>query len=42
MEEAGLIMPLPQREDVDSYDFGPEAAWYEWVEYARSRGDEWL
>lgn len=42
MEEAGLIMPLPQREDVDSYDIDPVAAWYEWVEYARSCGDEWL
>jgi sugar phosphate isomerase/epimerase len=40
MEEAGLIMPLPPREDMDPYDIDPVAAWYEWVEYARTCGDE--
>ena len=36
MEEVGLIMPLPPAEDMDHYDIDPVAAWYEWVEYARS------
>jgi hypothetical protein len=38
MEEAGLVMPLPPREDM-SYDIDPVTAWYEWVEYARAYGD---
>ena len=40
MEEVGLIMPLPPAEDMDHYDIDPVAAWYEWVEYARSCDDE--
>jgi len=40
MEKAGLITPQPPREDMDRYDIDPVAAWYEWVEYARSCGDE--
>ena len=42
MEEAGLIMPLPPPDDLDPYDIDPVAAWYEWVEYARTYGDELL
>ena len=41
MEEIGLIMPLPPvLEDVDPYDIDPVAAWYEWVEFARTGNDE--
>jgi hypothetical protein len=40
MEEVGLIMPLPPPEDMRPYDIDPVAAWYEWVEYARSCNDE--
>jgi hypothetical protein len=40
MEEAGLIMPLPPRDDMNPYDIDPVAAWYEWAQYARSCGDE--
>ncbi len=41
MEEIGLIMRLPPvLEDVDPYDIDPVAAWYEWVEFARTGNDE--
>lgn len=40
MEEVGLIMPLPPPEDMHPYDIDPVAAWYEWVECARSCDDE--
>jgi hypothetical protein len=40
MEEVGLIMPPLPPEDMDHYDIDPVAAWYEWVEYARSCNDE--
>jgi hypothetical protein len=40
MEELGLIMPLPPPEDMDRDDLDSVAAWYEWVEYARSCDDE--
>jgi hypothetical protein len=30
----------PATEDMDHYDIDPVAAWYEWVEYARSCATE--
>jgi hypothetical protein len=45
IEEAGLIMPLTPREDldpndIDSNDIDPVAAWYEWVQYAQNGDDD--
>ncbi len=41
MEEIGLIMPLPPVLDaMDPDDIDPVAAWYEWVEFARTCDDE--
>jgi hypothetical protein len=39
-ERAVTEMSLPPAEDMDHYDIDPVAAWYEWVEFARSCSDE--
>jgi len=38
MEQAGLILPLPAREETVPHDVDPLAAWYEWVGFSEHHG----